>query len=404
MYERKNAISNVALKETKKLDISSHNISLAMMPVIDTMNKFEKIQSPFVLKNGILNDKIYRSIEEQNLLVGKIIGNIKPLINQFDSIYNYNSAIKSIEALNNSVVKSLYKLDKDKISYLEFGFPSIAIDNISQLCESYNNVFGQSFLGRTIENSMILNYIDFQNNLISKIDYINIEKMSVLQNFYSNIATDVFYFQSNTFDSFKKIGVIEQRALSSGFKEAIDSNLYGKIAQSISNTYKSESKIEPEEVFDNSLVSNIYSNAKSIINNILQVNKLSQLKGECIFKPTPEMMNICVNFPTIITDNEEKFKSIIDWLYKSFWENRDRIIPLTSTDSIKFIDNLRKYFFHDLEHSYDGKAKKKYLNVGNFFNSIIGKSYPSNGKEWQQVQNHIYTILGQTLEEIKTKL
>jgi tetrahydromethanopterin S-methyltransferase subunit B len=405
MDKKNKLVSNIALKEVNRLNQFNQNINLTMMPIIETMNRLDKIKVPFMVSNSILNEKVFKSIKEQNQVVEKIIKNLTPTINQVNSFSDYLGISKSIEALNNSVFKSLSLLEKDKLSYLEFGFPSIAIDNISKLCESYNSILSQSLIGKSIENPMISNYIDLQNRLIPKIEYLNIEKMSVLQNFYTGIATDVFNFQSNTFLSFEDVGVIEERALKEDVDATIETNLYSKIAQSISYAYKYDNAVvEPKEKFEITIVSDIMNNGKQIVESIVGVNKLSKLKGDCIFKPTIEMMNLCINLPFLIVDSEDNFKDIIDWLYKAMWENRTRIKPIIEVSRFEFINNLRRYFFHDLEHGDKKKSNAKYILVGDFFYLVIGKSYPSNSKEWQQVQFHIYKEVNIILEELKRQV
>ena len=116
-------------------------------------------------------------------------------------------------------------------------------------------------------------------------------------------------------------------------------------------------------------------------------------------KPTISTMEIVCYLPDIIVDNEEDFKKLIDYLYKLFWETKAR--NYAQKKDLDFINNIRRYYYHDLEHGKNSDIKRKFNDVKEFYKSALGKNFPETAKDWQIVQEYIYDLLIEFLESIQ---
>ncbi len=365
-------------KEAKKI-AEERNVS----------NKFEVFYSSSPISSNIQNF----ILDEKKLK--KVINISNKNINYISKTLISSNKIKDINLSNNIILEQLSKLQKSEIYYMEkFNFNFNFYSDIVKLYNRYDRQFNAYFLSRIISKFIFKNYIDLQFRLISKIEILNNNKISNLQKFYNFVANDIASFQFKTVESFKRIGIIEERTFDND-NVFIEANLYGKISQGLSPVYKVDFVESAEDVYKKTLVSDIYDAAKEIVKNIIEIDKKSQLSGKCIIKPTVDVMSICFNLPTLIADDEQKFSNIIDCFYKTVWENRTKMEEYIDINDLNFINDLRRYYFHDLEHGKEREYRPKYLAVSNFFKLAINKKYPSNSKEWQISQLYLYnTILG----------
>lgn len=108
-------------------------------------------------------------------------------------------------------------------------------------------------------------------------------------------------------------------------------------------------------------------------------------------------MEACFKLSDIVTDNENQFKELVNHLYKLFWENKE-FIKYNKNSELDFVNDLRKYFFHDLD--YGKNYKKKINRVGEIYKMTCGKRVPENSKDWQKVQSYVYELLIIFLENI----
>ncbi|MFV0274901.1 MAG: hypothetical protein ACK5HL_01510 [Bacilli bacterium] len=108
--------------------------------------------------------------------------------------------------------------------------------------------------------------------------------------------------------------------------------------------------------------------------------------------------------PDILVSNEDDFKKLIDWLYKLFWDNNQKIRSCVPNNEFSFINDLRKYYYHDLEHGDEKNIMKKMLKVKNFFEKACGIKYPTDSNEWKKSQEYVYELLEDILPKIKTSI
>ena len=88
----------------------------------------------------------------------------------------------------------------------------------------------------------------------------------------------------------------------------------------------------------------------------------------------------------------------MEYLYKMFWETKARGYALNK--ELDFINNIRNYFDHDLEHGKNSDIRAKFRFVGEFYKSAIGKKVPENAKDWQGVQEKVYDLLISFLDNV----
>lgn len=167
-------------------------------------------------------------------------------------------------------------------------------------------------------------------------------------------------------------------------------SIYKKLLQVLSIKYKKGYKKDTKELYENSKANQIQQKAKTIMENIIKLNKESYLiNQEHLIKPTNNILEAIFYLPDIVVDNEDDLKKVIDYLYKMFWENNE-IRKYSKNNELNIINDLRRYFYHDLEHGEEKSVKKKYINVKDIYNAGCGKTIPKTAKDWQNIQEYVY--------------
>ena len=239
-------------------------------------------------------------------------------------------------------------------------------------------------------------YYDLSYNIIYKLSNQNNENIFQMYKFINSYTEKNLDFKISIINEFIKTGIYEERSLF----DPITFNLYKKLLQIFSIKYKKGYTKDSKELYEQSKLSTIQKKAKIITNSIIKSNKKSYLINQDYFvKPTNSVLEIMCSLPDIIVDNEEDFKKLIDYLYKLFWESKSR--GYAKNKELDFINNIRRYYYHDLEHGKESDIKKKFKFVKEFFVESIGKNIPENAKDWQNIQEHIYDLLIDFLEHVE---
>ena len=284
------------------------------------------------------------------------------------------------------------KIREDEI-LKKFNLDPIFSNSIIKIYKTYETDFNQ-------KNWLLINsfqkYVDLQNNLITKFHFLGNDKVINLQNFYEDLTFEMFQYQ----EQICKFAALNNLTIKQIFNE--DSNIYTKISQTISYAYRKDTTVLPTTLYQKSLVSDIHNEAKIIARKVIDINDKSKLSESAknIFKPTNEIMTLLVELPEFIADDKEMFQKVSDWLYKLIWENGTRIEKVLDKKEFEFINDLRRYFFHDLEHGKEKDWKKKFQAVGDYFEECISKRIPETAKDWQKIQLETY----KRVTEILTKL
>lgn len=305
-----------------------------------------------------------------------------------DTLKNYlgEERIKGLDNLYMLVEKSNINIDdkayKDMINILiKYSFDEI-------------NYFYTYFIIRDI----LRRYYDVSYNIISRMSNHNSEEIYKMFEFINLYTENNLDFKISIIREFSKMGIIEERSLF----EPIVSNLYKKLLQIFSVKYKKGYSKESEKLYVNSKLSTIQKKAKKITELVIQHNKNAFLINQDYFvKPTNSTMEIMCYLPDIVVDNEKDFKKLIDYLYKLFWESKAK--SYVKNNELNFINNIRRYFYHDLEHGKSSDIKRKFKDVKDFYKSALGKNWPETAKDWQVVQEYIYDLLLSFLENVEIK-
>lgn len=296
--------------------------------------------------------------------------------------------------------KRLETLDKlcDFVEKSDNEIDNVAYKNMLNTLLKYSIDETNYYYARFMVKEILKRYYDISYKIILKMSYYNTEELFKMYEFINSYTEKNIDFKILIINEFKKFGIIEERSLF----EPTSYNLYKKLLQVLSVIYKKDHKKDSEELYKNSRLNNIQVKGKKLAKKIVELNHRSYLINEVpIVKPTITTMDIVCNLPDIIVDNEEDLKKIIDSLYKMFWENK--IKDYSKNGELNFINNLRRYFFHDLEHDRKSKTIQKIKLVKNFYKSALGKSIPETAKDWQTIQEHIYDLLLDFLENIEIK-
>ena len=305
-----------------------------------------------------------------------------------DALKNYlgEDRIQNLANLYNIVEKSKSIID-DK-----------AYNDMFNILIKYSLDEPKYFYTYFILSDALRKYYDLSYNIISKISNQNNEEIFQMYEFINLYTRKNLDFKISIINEFVKMGIYEEKSLS----EFTTFNLYKKLLQIFSIKYKKGYTRDSKELYEQSKLSIIQQKAKVITNSIIKHNNDSYLINQNHFvKPTNSVLEIMCSLPDIIVDNEEDFKKLIDYLYKLFWESNSR--GYAKNNELDFINNIRRYYYHDLEHGKDSDVKKKFKLVKDFFKESTGKSIPTTAKEWQSIQEHIYDLLIEFLKNIEIK-
>ncbi len=293
----------------------------------------------------------------------------------------YKKLIKSYEQVNKSGSKI------DDYVYSEM------LKLLKKYCKEEINNYFKYLIIKDVMNQ----YVNISNNLIKKVLTYDNDKIYDIYN-YINIYTEKnLNYKLSIIEQFKNIGIIEERSLKDDFYV----NIFKKLLQVLSSVYKKDNTNNSEIVYEKSVSSNIQLKGKKMMQILTKLNQQSYLVNQdYLVKPTTKVMEIICYLPDIVVDNENDFKELIDYLYKMFWENKG-IRSYDSNNTLTFINDLRRYFFHDLEHGDESKVRGKFKKVKVFYNEACEKNIPDSTSDWHQIQLYIYDILLSFLNDIK---
>ena len=262
----------------------------------------------------------------------------------------------------------------------------------------YSEVLKKYYINTLQINDFLEQYVEISYKLINKYNKTNNEKIQTINKFINMYVNDNLDYKYYIFKEFLDVGIIEERK----HKEQYKINNFKKVLQVLSSIYKESNNNSPEVTFEKSKVNEIQQKAKKIVTYIIELNKKSNLENQVeLIKPTTTAMEITFSLPDIIIDNEEDFKKLVSNLYKLFWDNSQKIRGYALNNELSFINDLRTYYYHDIDHGDAKTIRKKYRRVKALYKDSCGKTNPETARDWQKVQEHIYDRLISFLEEIK---
>ena len=211
-----------------------------------------------------------------------------------------------------------------------------------------------------------------------------------ISNFISLYTENNLKYKYYVIDEFKKFGIIEER----NYQDKKEINAFKKILQVLSVTYRKDNKNSPHKIYNNSNTNIINQKAKKIVNLIIELNKKSKLINQIeVVKPTNSTMETLCVLPDIVVDNENDFKQLIDKLFKLLWVNNQKIRVYDKNKELSFINSLRTYYYHDIDHGKEKDIRKKFINVKNIYKKACGKVIIETSKDWQKLQIYVYDQL-----------
>jgi hypothetical protein len=144
-----------------------------------------------------------------------------------------------------------------------------------------------------------------------------------------------------------------------------------------------------------------------IIRLVYNLNVEAEREGKPpIFKPTSKTLYGCSVIPTYIATDELAFAQIVDHLYFLLYEGSGDATRLTERrsanqfEALWSLKHLRLGFRHDVDHGSHKETEKKNRQVGEVYNSLIGKVAPRSRDDWIQAQIALYDNLTEMLELI----
>ena len=298
-------------------------------------------------------------------------------------VYSFNDKLSSL---------------KNYINYSENVIDDEIYINMENIVLKYSDIFKQYYSSSYSLYIFMEQYIDLTSKLLIKYNREQNSNIYDINNFINIYVEENLEYQKNIFKEFYKFDLIEERS----YYNKYFINSLKKVMQVLSVIYRKDLHINSEEVYKKSKVNTLSEKAKKIVDFIIELNKSSlRINQYYLFDTTNTLVEFAASLSNIIVDNEDDFKVLISYLYKVFWDNGQKIRNYANNDELNFINNLRNFYFHDIEHGTGSEVRKKYRRVKKFFMEACGKSIPETAKEWQKVQEYIYDKLLIFLDEIK---
>ncbi len=270
-------------------------------------------------------------------------------------------------------------------------------NNLSNTLLKYNKIIEKNILYTCTISNFLQQYVDLSSRLILKYNKDKKENINSINSFINTYVNENLDYKYYIFKEFENIGLVEERIKLSDYYV----NSLKKILQIFSVTYRKDNESLPRALYDSSIIGSIQNKAKIIVKYIIDLNKKSLLINQVhVIKPTNTVMEIVCNLPDFIVDNEENFKELTSWLYKIFWDNNQKIREYALSEELDFVNSLRTYYYHDIDHGEKSKIRQKFRKVKNIFYDSCGKIIPENAKDWQKIQEAIYDRLISFLESI----
>lgn len=270
-------------------------------------------------------------------------------------------------------------------------------DKMVTLLLKYSSKKIDYYLEDIIIHEMFSKYIDVSNKIISKMTFNNDQKLLNIYNYFCLFTEDNLNYKISVINEFKKLEIIEERFICNYHFE----NPFKKLLQVLSCVYRKDTNLDAKTIYEKSNSCVLHQKAKKIVNIILKLNKETELLNQkFLVKPTNGILEACCLLPDIIADDEEKFKEIVNYLYKIFWENKE-FKKYAENGEIDFVNDIRIFFYHDLDHGKETDYRKKVNKVGSFYELACGKRVPKSSKDWQKIQECMYDRLTAFLEKIE---
>lgn len=299
--------------------------------------------------------------------------------------------------LGNDVLNKLETLSKF-VDSTNDKYDNIIYKNLVKTINLYSDVLSDNFYGTYSLIVFLENYINITNSLVSKYSKNKIENIILLNKFIELYAKENLEFKIYITKEFKQ-NIFFEEIINT---EPILVNSFKKLSQVLSSVFKEKNTSSPAEIYERSKMNSIQKKAKKIVTDVIDLNKKANvICQKDLVKPTTAVMEVINSLPDLIVDNEGDFRILIDWLYKMFWDGSQEIRNYDKNNELKFINSLRRYFFHDLDHGKEVDIRKKFKDVKDIYISGCGKSIPECAKDWQNVQAYIYDRLIAFLENVK---
>lgn len=304
--------------------------------------------------------------------------------------YNKSNIAEMKKILSNESYNYLISLS-DKVANTKTDVDDKVLSEMLMLLKKYNSVQFNDYFKYIPIYELINKYVKIISTLITNIPSDNIENYRYLLDYLNFFTDENIKYKISIINEFKKydLEMIHDFDFENPFK---------KFLQVLSCAFRKDRNVNPKYIYEKSNSFNIQQKGKKICELILELNKKAELLNQkLLVKPTVSTMEACFKLTDIVTDNENQFKDLVNHLYKLFWENKE-FKKYAINGELDFVNDLRRYFFHDLDHGND--YEKKVKRVGEIYKIACGKRVPENSKDWQKVQTYIYELLINFLENI----
>ena len=143
-----------------------------------------------------------------------------------------------------------------------------------------------------------------------------------------------------------------------------------------------------------------------------RANRTVQLSGQDpIFSPSVDAVAAAARLPLSFARSETELGDVVDGLYKLIFEasgDGKRVRAMTQPSQSEALENiviLRHFYRHDLaQGEADRNANRKFRRVGDVFQRLVGKSFPSSEVDWERACLELLRQAGTLLTNLADEL
>ena len=181
----------------------------------------------------------------------------------------------------------------------------------------------------------------------------------------------------------------------------LDVNAYEYYDKYIRRNLDLEVEHDFEVIVEELPIETISKLGAEIIELVYNINTEAESLGrEPVFKPTTKGLRACCIIPTKMAISGETFFEIVDQLFFLLYEGSGTAKRLLMKADEKVSDEVMEPLWamkqfrlaarHDVDHGKSSEIKKKNMQIGNSFKSLIGKVMPKDETDWLSAQHEMY--------------
>ena len=191
----------------------------------------------------------------------------------------------------------------------------------------------------------------------------------------------------------------------------VRANIYPELNRQLAYLYRESAADDPYLAYDRSVSASISAAGGEIVELVYNINECqSGATGEDLFKITNKSLLASLVLTCTVAWTAESFSEVVDGLYFLLYEGSGeakRLLAKLSDEELEilwWVKTLRTGFRHDVDHGDRSKTRKKRVEIGDVYSSLIGRKRPTTRAEWSAAQvalcDHVARFLRDVLDRV----